>query len=102
MAYTVYILKSESSGRFYTGYTENLEQRLIKHRAGSTKTTRNRGPWKVAYTELFETKEEATKRERELKRLKSRGIYEKLKVTCAPFHGARFRNATGDVKPPLA
>jgi len=74
----VYILKSESTGRFYTGYTGNLEVRLKKHKEGATKTTRSKGPWKVVHTEDFKTKVEAVKREMELKKLKSRGIYEKL------------------------
>ncbi len=79
MPYTVYILKSKSTGRFYTGYTENLEQRLKKHETGGTKTTRHKGPWKLLYSESFENKADAVGRERELKRLKSRGIYDKLR-----------------------
>ena len=78
MAFIVYILKSESTGRFYTGYSKDLKARLNKHEAGATKTTRNKGPWRVVHTEMFETKKEATKREKELKNLKSRGIYEIL------------------------
>jgi putative endonuclease len=73
--YIVYILKSESTGRFYTGYTSDLSKRLAKHKAGATKTTRGMGPWKLVYQEAFETKKDATARERELKRLKGRGIY---------------------------
>ena len=79
MTYTVYILKSETTGRFYTGYTRNLENRLKKHNAGATKSTKNSGPWVVVHAEQFDNKQNALERERELKKLKSRGIYDKLR-----------------------
>jgi putative endonuclease len=68
MRFTVYVLFSETGGKHYVGFTGNLQQRLLSHNELSCKgwTIRYR-PWKLIYTELFETKAEAMKRERWLK-----------------------------------
>ncbi|MFQ5817373.1 MAG: GIY-YIG nuclease family protein [Terriglobia bacterium] len=42
--FTVYILHSERTGRYYIGQTSNLQKRLRCHAAGGTKFPRNRGP----------------------------------------------------------
>ena len=57
MNYT-YIVKC-SDGSLYTGWTNNLEKRIKDHNAG-------RG---AKYTKEFPTKQEAMKREWEIKRL---------------------------------
>jgi len=67
----LYILQSDSSGRFYIGSTDNLERRLSEHQRGQTPSTRGRGPWKLVHTEEFETLLEARRRELEIKRWKS-------------------------------
>jgi len=51
----LYILQSESSGRFYVGSTDDLDRRLSEHLRGHTPSTRGRGPWKLVYTEPFGT-----------------------------------------------
>jgi len=76
--YYIYILKSFSSGRFYIGQTNNLEQRLKRHNENRVKSTRNRGPWKLVYQDKFETRSEAVIRERYLKSMKSKLFIEKL------------------------
>ena len=60
----VYILRSESNGQFYTGHTENVTQRLGQHNEGLTKSTKNRGPWKLVHCEEFATRAEAMHREK--------------------------------------
>jgi putative endonuclease len=65
--YFVYVLRSQSNGRHYTGSTSNPEQRLGQHNLGITPSTRNRGPWNLIYQESFLTRSEAMKRERFLK-----------------------------------
>ncbi|MFD1606637.1 GIY-YIG nuclease family protein [Oceanobacillus luteolus] len=73
----VYILKCKDD-TLYTGYTNNLPHRLKMHEMGKgAKYTRGRGPFKVAYTEEFPTKEEAMRREYQIKQL-SRPEKEKL------------------------
>ncbi|WP_068675861.1 GIY-YIG nuclease family protein [Oceanobacillus sp. Castelsardo] len=69
----VYMLRCKDNS-LYTGYTNNLENRLKAHRDGKgAKYTRGRGPFQVVYIEKFETKEEALKREYEVKQLKRKG-----------------------------
>ena len=72
MDYFVYILFSEIKNRFYIGYTSNLEERLIRHNQKSKGFTGNTNDWKVVYTEIFHLKEEAIKRELQIKSWKSK------------------------------
>jgi GIY-YIG catalytic domain-containing protein len=50
MTFFVYILQSESTGRYYIGQTKNLEERVTYHNANYSKALRNRGPWKLVHT----------------------------------------------------
>ena len=63
----VYVLQSQSTGRFYTGYATDIEQRVGQHNHGITKSTKNRGPWKLVHSEAYSTRAEAMRRERFLK-----------------------------------
>jgi putative endonuclease len=65
--WTVYIIKSTSKEMFYKGSTANFEKRLAEHNAGRVKSTKHARPWVRHYTEQFDTKTEALKRERYLK-----------------------------------
>ena len=76
--FTVYILKSESKDRLYIGFTRNLPQRLKFHNAGLNKSTKFGIPWQVVYTEQYFILQEATKRERFLKKQKNRNFYNRL------------------------
>ena len=68
MNYT-YMLKC-SDGTLYTGWTNDLEKRVEAHNSGKgAKYTKARRPVELAYYEEFETKEQAMKREYELKEL---------------------------------
>lgn len=42
----LYILESETTGRFYIGSTNDLERRLAEHARGCSLATRDRGPWR--------------------------------------------------------
>lgn len=68
MNYT-YILKCKD-GTYYTGWTNNLEKRLRDHNDGKgAKYTKSRLPVSLIYYEMFETKEEAMKREYTIKQM---------------------------------
>jgi len=59
----VYIIKCKDES-LYTGWTNDLEARILAHNEGrGAKYTKGRGPVELLYTEEFETKEEAMKRE---------------------------------------
>ena len=76
MNYT-YILTC-ADGTYYCGWTNDLDKRLKAHNQGKgAKYTRPRRPVVLSYYEAFETKEEAMRREWEIKQL-SRKEKEKL------------------------
>ena len=75
--YYVYLLRSVKDGKFYTGYTANLRNRLAQHNAGRVRSTKRRRPLELVYWESFKTRAEVTKRE---KRLKAFGRAEKEKL----------------------
>lgn len=64
-----YILRC-SDQTLYTGWTNNIEKRLKAHnnRKGG-KYTRTRTPVELVYVEIHETKQEAMRREAQIKRL---------------------------------
>lgn len=66
MFYT-YVLKSVKFNKFYTGYTENLEKRLLEHNNKLNYYSKRYAPWRVVYFEKFYTQEEAIKREKYFK-----------------------------------
>ena len=76
--YFVYILRSIPVGIFYVGHTDDLANRIREHQTGRSPFTRTRGPWELVYVEVFSTRGEAMKREREIKSRKSRRYIERL------------------------
>ncbi len=64
MCYTVYVLLSDRDHRRYIGITGDLDRRLDEHRRGLVKSTRHRRPLRLVYSERYESKAEAQKRER--------------------------------------
>ncbi|MFH1983218.1 MAG: GIY-YIG nuclease family protein [Pseudomonadota bacterium] len=79
MAYWVYILKSETSGRYYCGHTEDLTRRLSQHNDpeyhGSRTTKVFKGPWQLIWSSETESRGEAVVLERKIKK---RGIHRYL------------------------
>ncbi len=68
--YFTYILKC-SDASLYTGWTDDLDKRIRAHNAGSgSKYTRSRLPAVLVYSEAFDTKSEAMRRESAIKKLK--------------------------------
>ena len=74
----VYILESETTGRFYVGSTDDLERRLSEHLRGHSPATRARGAWKLVYKEQCESLLEARRRELQVKRWKSAKMIQAL------------------------
>ena len=63
----VYVLQSERDGKFYVGYTKNIQKRLEGHNKGNVKSTKNRLPMKLVYWEGCLNQTDATQREKYLK-----------------------------------
>ncbi|MCI8513544.1 MAG: GIY-YIG nuclease family protein [Lachnospiraceae bacterium] len=67
-----YILECRDK-TLYTGWTNRLEKRLADHNEGrGAKYTKGRRPVKLVYYEIFATKEEAMRREYEIKQMSRR------------------------------
>ena len=76
--FIVYILYSKSLDRYYTGHTANIKNRLLRHNNGRSKATKTGVPWIIVYSEMFNTKSGAYKRELDIKSKKSRAYIETL------------------------
>jgi putative endonuclease len=59
-------------GRFYVGQTKNLQKRLAYHPADYSRALRNRGPWKLVYSEEHPTRSAAVRQEQYIERQKHR------------------------------
>ncbi|MBI1983831.1 MAG: GIY-YIG nuclease family protein [Acidobacteria bacterium] len=78
MPFSLYILRSTSTGKFYVGHSEHPARRVTEHNYNRSAWTRNRGPWELVYTEKFATRWEASRRERTVKKMKSHAWIEEL------------------------
>jgi len=65
--YYVYVLESELDGKYYTGYTKNIELRFEQHQKGLVESTEYRRPLKLIYFEACLNQNDATHREKYLK-----------------------------------
>ncbi|MGQ0665829.1 MAG: GIY-YIG nuclease family protein [Nitrospiraceae bacterium] len=70
--YYLYILLNEARTRTYTGVSNNVEKRLRDHNEGRVQSSRPYRPYKVIYTNAFETLSEARKEERFYKSITGR------------------------------
>lgn len=76
--YYVYILEC-CDGTLYTGYTNDVAKRVAKHNLGvGAKYTRGRTPCRLVYVEEFISKNDAMRREWNIKNKLSRD--DKLKL----------------------
>ncbi|MEK7567403.1 MAG: GIY-YIG nuclease family protein [Patescibacteria group bacterium] len=79
--YAVYVLRSLKNDKRYIGYSgKTPEERLKEHNSGSNKFTRLNKPFVLIYSESFEEKRNAIKRERYLKSGKGREFLDNLKL----------------------
>ena len=78
MQHFVYIIYSHLTDRYYIGSSDDVQQRLLRHNAGATPSTKPGRPWKIVYTKEFSSKTDALNFENYLKRMKSRIMIESL------------------------
>lgn len=78
MPYYVYVILCDD-GSFYTGYTKNVNSRMRLHMNGKgARYTKMHKPKKLVYTEEFNYRAEAMKRERKVKTM---GHKQKMRLT---------------------
>ena len=78
MLYHVYALYSDQYDKLYIGLTTDLEKRLYAHNHLPKGWTRHFRPWRLVYTEAWQDKSEALKREQELKTHRGRDFIRSL------------------------
>ena len=74
----VYILQSLKDFSLYIGQCDDLDKRMSKHFDGFSKYTASKGPWRLVYFEMVDTRAEALKREKEIKAMKSHQYIQSL------------------------
>jgi putative endonuclease len=78
MHHYVYILQSLKDGKYYIGSTSHVEKRLQFHNAGLQRSTKHRIPFKLVYTEKYDNKSQALKREKQIKSYKGGDAFKNL------------------------
>lgn len=63
----VYVIQSLKDKKLYIGYTNNLKRRFEEHNAGRNEVTKDRRPFRLLYYEACIQKQDALKRELQLK-----------------------------------
>ena len=81
MPFYAYILRSRVPGGFNKDHSEDLDVRLAQRNAGKTKSIKHGIPWELVYSESFETREAAMKREKYFKSAAGRRFIEGLKLS---------------------
>lgn len=74
----VYIIKSQKTGKYYTGSTSDIEKRLQYHNKGANRSTKSGRPWELIYFEEYSDKSSALGREHQIKRYKGGEAFKKL------------------------
>ncbi|MGH9481530.1 MAG: GIY-YIG nuclease family protein [Terriglobales bacterium] len=83
--YFVYVLRSEATGRFYTGVTLNPASRLAHHNRQSKNWTARQRPWTLAWKSQPQTQCDAIKLERRLKHQhRGRGFFALTRIATPP------------------
>ena len=84
--YQVYILYSNTLDKFYVGHTgDSLEERLRKHLSNHHGYTAKAKDWKLVYSETFDQRTLAYKRELQIKAMKSK---ERIRKLCNSSAGS--------------
>ncbi len=68
MDYTVYILYSQKSSRYYVGQTDDIDKRLIRHNKGLVPSTKYGVPWEIIQTQRVKNRSEALILEKKIKK----------------------------------
>ncbi|MBY0435436.1 MAG: GIY-YIG nuclease family protein [Cyclobacteriaceae bacterium] len=68
MSFTVYILFSKKTQKYYTGQTQDLENRLHEHNTGETSSLKSGMPWRLVWSQECASRSEAMKLENKIKK----------------------------------
>jgi putative endonuclease len=65
--YYTYLLQSQVTNKLYIGNTNDLKRRIKEHNSGESAYTKKFMPWEVIYYEAHTNKQDASRREKNLK-----------------------------------
>ena len=79
MTYFVYAIYNQRHDKFYIGQTFDINKRLVEHNNKVFKgyTSQFDGPWILIYKEEVSSRQEALKREKQLKSFRGREFIKK-------------------------
>ena len=80
--YYVYVMKGQT--KYYIGSTADIDKRIKEHNSGKTRSLKNKGPFRLVYSERFNSKTEALKREHQIKSFKGGNAFKKLINKASP------------------
>lgn len=82
----VYLLRSKTYNKIYTGFSKNLKNRIKKHFAKGVYTTKRMGEVELVFYEAFKSEKDARRREKYLKSTKGkRTVKLMLKESLGPI-----------------
>ncbi|MCX6722342.1 MAG: GIY-YIG nuclease family protein [Candidatus Staskawiczbacteria bacterium] len=76
--FTVYIIQSKKNNHYYIGLTSDLTKRIYYHNSGKNRSTKNKGPWGLVHSEIFEDKKSAWLREKQIKSYKGGEAFRRI------------------------
>ena len=74
----VYIIRSVKDGKYYIGETSDIITRLNYHNSGKQRSTKSRIPFELVLSEEYMTREEALRREKQIKSWKGGEAFKRL------------------------
>jgi putative endonuclease len=78
--FIAYILRSEKDNTYYYGSTNDLTNRIKYHNSGKVRYTKGHLPYKLHYSESFESRSEAMAREKFFKSIDGYNWLKKEKI----------------------
>jgi len=91
MPYYVYLIVCEND-TFYAGYTKNVDARVRQHTNGKgARYTRMHKPKRLVYVEEFDSRAEAMKKERKIKKLSHQQKLRLAKLWARPKRRTKKR-----------
>jgi putative endonuclease len=67
--FTVYILYSALTQKYYVGQTQDLDNRIVEHNSGETKSLKSGIPWKIVFTAEVENRVDSVRLEKKIKNI---------------------------------
>jgi len=74
----LYIIESIKNKSYYIGSAKDVERRVGQHNSGNVKATKYKRPYKLVFSQSFNTIEKAREAERKIKKWKRSDFIEKI------------------------